>query len=292
MFRWGCVCLLISTLLAGSAAGQEPASNPPENAVDASVKLAPQPAASGRSAAASATVGRSSLWALIRQANPMLWPLVLCSVVALGFALERLVALRRSRIVPRDFVERFLDRLSSGKLDRDRALELCRANESLAARVFGHAVRHWGQSAPTIRQAVSHDAAAELLDLKRNCRVLNATATLAPLLGLLGTVVGLIEAFDALSQKGAGPGKNEALAHGISLALMATAFGLVIAVISVAVYYFLLHRIDALVKDLDDKTREVIDQVASEPGTGRAPADRRPLGGVGEHARHARSEVL
>jgi biopolymer transport protein ExbB len=220
---------------------------------------------------------------LFAQANPMLWPLVLCSVVAVGYALERVVALRRERVVPRDFVNRFLERLSAGKLDRDRAAELCRANESPVARVFGQVVSYWGQPAATIRQAIGYDAAGEVADLKRNIRVLNGTATLAPLLGLLGTVVGMIQSFDALGGR-VGTARGEALAHGISLALVATAMGLAIAVVSVAAYYYLLNRVDVLVRDLDDNARKAIDLVCAEAV--RPHPDRRPNFSAGDHPRH------
>src|SRR5438093_1255711 len=78
-----------------------------------------------------------------------------------------------------------------------------RAHEGPVARVLGHVIRYWGQPATTIRQALDSDAAGELADLRRNVRVLNGTATLAPLLGLLGTVIGMIESFDALGGPGA-----------------------------------------------------------------------------------------
>ncbi|HEV3165306.1 MAG TPA: MotA/TolQ/ExbB proton channel family protein [Isosphaeraceae bacterium] len=227
-----------------------------------------EPGRSAAQPAAKATggVGRASVLRLVSTGNPMLWPLGLCSIVTLGFVLERLIALRRERVIPRDFVNRFLERLASGKLDRERAVELCRANDSPVARVFAHAIRYWGQPAVSIRQAIGYDAAGELADLKRNVRVLNGTATLAPLLGLLGTVVGMIESFDALSVgvHGSGGGKGEQLAHGISLALMTTALGLAIAVISVTAYYYLLHRVDVLVRELDDQTLRVVDLVAGE----------------------------
>ena len=147
----------------------------------------------------------------------MLWPLARCSVVTVGYALERLVALRRERVLPHDFVTRFLERLATGKLDRDRAVELCKANDSTVARVFTMVVTYWGQPAAVIRQALGYDAAGEVADLKRNIRVLNGTATLAPLLGLLGTVVGMIQSFEAVGGR-VGTAKGEALAHGISLA--------------------------------------------------------------------------
>jgi biopolymer transport protein ExbB len=221
-----------------------------------------------------AAVGRRSILRLVSAANPMLWPLVLCSVVTLGFTLERLVALRRGRIIPKDFVTRFSERLATGKLDRERAAELCKANDSPVARIFAHAVRYWGQPSYAIRQALDADAAGEVVDLKRNVRVLNGTATLAPLLGLLGTVIGMIESFDALGVGGpGGASKSEQLAQGISLALFTTAFGLAIAVVSVVAYYYLLNRVDVLVRELDEQANRVIDLIAGE--SARPIGDRR-----------------
>jgi biopolymer transport protein ExbB len=260
--RLSLLAIAFALLLGRSPAGAW-AQEPPGDAAN-KVQLEPGSGdAATKVAAKPAGVGRQSIVALFARANPMLWLLGICSIVAVGYTLERLLGLRRGRVIPRDFVNRFLERLSSGKLDRDRATELCRANESPAARVLGHVVRYWGQPASTIRQAVDHDSAREVLDLRRNVRVLNGTATLAPLLGLLGTVIGMIQSFDALSGR-VGAGKSEALAQGISLALVSTAIGLGIAVLSVAAYYYLLNRVDLLVRDLDDLVRRVIDEVCLE----------------------------
>ena len=100
-------------------------------------------------------------------------------------------------------------------------------------------------------------------------------ATIGPLLGLLGTVVGIIQSFDALGGR-IGPARGEALAQGISLALVATAFGLVIAIFAVAAYYFLMNRVDLLVRDLDERARQVIELVS---GRG-APPRRASTGGT------------
>jgi biopolymer transport protein ExbB len=244
-----------------------------------------EPAVERQGTATKAAVDRSSVLRLVLQANPMLWPLAICSVVTLGFVLERLLALRRDRVVPREFVDRFLERLSSGKLDRERALELCRAHESPAARVFAMVVGAWGQSGIAIRQMVTHDAAGEVVELKRNLRILSAMTTLGPLLGLLGTVVGIIQSFDALGGR-IGPARGEMLAHGISLALVATAFGLSIAIVAVTFYYYFLNRVDVLLREMDDRTRAVIELVSSESQR-LVPQDRRHLPlGAGDSHRH------
>jgi biopolymer transport protein ExbB len=258
MVRFGrraAICLALAWFATAARAQEPPAEEPARAAA-----RPPAPAPAG-----APSIGRESLLRLFQQANPMMWPLAACSVVMIGYALERWLALRRGRVLPREFGQRFVDRVAQGKLDRDRALELCRANDSPLARVLAATVRHWGQPAATIGQAVDHDAASEYLDLRRNVRVLNATATIAPLLGLLGTVVGMVESFDAVGGgRAAGASRSEALAHGISLALLATAVGLAIAVVSVAFYYYFLQRIDTLTRELDERSRQVIDLISAE----------------------------
>lgn len=269
-----CACLV------ATARAQEPSAPPapaPAAAVDptpAAPEITPaaSPAADGKPG-----VDRNAMRRLLLTANPLLWPLAFCSILTVGFALERFLALRRGRVAPADFVDRFLERLAAGKLDRDRALELCKAHDCVAGRVFGHAVRAWGRPGAEIRQIVASDSAGEVVELKRNLRVLNAMATLGPLLGLLGTVVGIIQSFDALGGR-AGPQRGEMLAQGISLALIATAFGLAIAIVAVSSYYFLLNRVDVLTREIDEHAREVVDMVAVDfvrhPGVDR----RIPLG--------------
>ncbi len=267
-------CLLV--LLSGTVLAQQP--EPAEKAPEKAPVRARQ---------AADAVGRQSLLDLVRQANPMLWPLALTSVVMIGFVLERGLALRKGRVLPKDFVNRFLDRLAAGKLDRDRATELCRSNDSPIARVFGHAIRYWGQPASEIRQALDHDAAVEVLDLRRNVRVLNACATIAPLLGLLGTIVGMVESFEAIGAgKTAQEAKSAALAHGISLALMATAVGLGIAIVSVVFYYYYLQRVDLLAREIDQKASEVVDLIAAD--SSRGLSNRGPMSVPGDYHRETR----
>ena len=153
-------------------------------------------------------------------------------------------------------------------------------------------VHEWGQPAAAIRDSLGFGAAGILSDLKRNVRVLNGTATIAPLLGLLGTIIGMIQSFEAIGGK-VGPAKGEALAQGISLALVTTAFGLAIAIVSVVAYYYLLNRVDLLVSALDDRARQVIDLVSAEGlrATSSA-AERRPaVPPPSDHVRHESTRV-
>jgi biopolymer transport protein ExbB len=274
-------------LFAAVARGQDASAPPPPAAAEAT----PTPSAEAKTAEAKPAVDRNAMRRLVLTANPMLWPLAACSILTVGFALERLLALRRRRIAPPDFVDRFLERLASGKLDRDRALELCKAHDCVAGRVFGHAVRAWGRPGAEIRQTVAFDSAGEVVELKRNLRVLSAMATLGPLLGLLGTVVGIIQSFDALGGK-AGPQRGEMLAQGISLALVATAFGLGIAIFAVAAYYFLLNRLEVLTREVDEHARQVVDMVSGDVVRPAALDRRVPQGLPGDVSRTQETRVV
>jgi biopolymer transport protein ExbB len=215
---------------------------------------------------------RSRFTEILRVENPLIWPMIVCSIVAFGYFLDRWFSLRRSRIVPREFVNRFLDRLGTGKLDRDRAMDLCKANDSPAARVFSQVLMMWGEPAGQIRTAITQSIGMEYVLLRKNIRVLNATATLSPLLGLLGTVVGIIESFNSLGGKNV-PSKSAALAEGIGLALVMTALGLVVAIFSVSAYYYLMGRLDAMMVSLEQESLRVMEVVA---GSGnRSTPDRR-----------------
>ena len=146
-------------------------------------------------------------------------PLVICSFVMLVFVFERAIALRRGRVIPAPFVKRFLLQLREGKLDRDQALELCKESQSPVADVFAGAVRKWGRSSVEIEQAMIDSGERVAHGLRRYMRLFNAVATISPLLGLVGTVFGMIHLFNDIAHSDA-MGRTELLAGGISRSLV------------------------------------------------------------------------
>lgn len=198
----------------------------------------------------------------------IMWPLALCSVVAFTFAVERMVVLRRRRVIPGDFVRRFLGQLEQQQLDRAAAIELCEANSSPIAQVFLHGVRKWGKPSVEVEQAILDGGERQVGHLRRHLRILNAVATIAPLLGLLGTVIGMIMCFNQISTSSA-MGKSEQLAGGIGVALLTTAFGLAIAIPALMVYMYFAGRIDALVMEMDTLSQRVVDQISAEALAGQ-----------------------
>ena len=195
-----------------------------------------------------------------------MWTLVACSVLTLMLVIERLTALQARRVMPRAFVTRFLQRLREGPLDSAKLNELtevCRENGSPISRFFTIVLENAGRPSFEIRVTISDFADSELFHLRKNIRAISGLAMLAPLLGLFGTVLGMISAFHALSQQ-SGSGKTELLASGISLALIATASGLAVAIVASAAYYYLLGRMDRLIQEMDVLTNQAVALVSSD----------------------------
>lgn len=188
---------------------------------------------------------------------------VLASVVALWSAIERLVLLRKRRVIPRAFVDRFLMHLRTGRMDKPNAVAVCQQNASPVAEIFLHGVRKWGKPGVEIEQAVMDGGERQVALLKKRLRVLNGVATIMPLIGLLGTVTGMIEAFNNIADSNA-MGQAEILASGIALALLTTAIGLFIAIPALTAYMFLAGRIDALVVEMDRLGQEVVHLISAE----------------------------
>jgi biopolymer transport protein ExbB len=201
---------------------------------------------------------------LFRAGGPMMWPLAACSVIVVAFAIERQVLLRRRRVIPKDFVTRFLEHLKSGQLDRASALELCEKNGSPIAQVFAHGVRKWGKPSVEVEQAIIDGGERQIGLLRKHLRVMNTVATVAPLMGLLGTVYGMILCFNELATSTAVVGKTEELAKGIGMALVATGGGLVVAIPSLILYMYLAGRVDAVVMEMDLLAQKVVHLISAE----------------------------
>ena len=204
-----------------------------------------------------------SLWNALTAGGPLLVPILVASFVLLVFVFERFISLRRGRIIPKPFVTRFLDQLREGQLDREQSLVLCEENPSHVAKVFAAAVRKWGRPAVEVEQAILDAGERASNSLHRYLRVINGVATVAPLLGLLGTVWGMIEAFNAIATSEA-MGRPELLAGGISQALLTTAAGLFVAIPALILYLFFIGRVDRLIMDIDGLGQELVGLISAE----------------------------
>ena len=146
--------------------------------------------------------------------GPLMIPILLASFVMLLIVFERMISLRRRRVVPRLFIERFLLQLREDALDRDEALERCEDESSHIARVFAAAIRKWGKPAVEVEQAVLDEGERIANVLRRYLRVLNGVSTVSPLLGLAGHGVGHDPGVQCdRHQPGDGPGRNAGRRH-------------------------------------------------------------------------------
>lgn len=208
-------------------------------------------------------IPQKNLLQIMKAGGLLMIPILFCSVITLVFVFERAIALRRGRVIPGPFVKRFLHQLGEGQLDREQALELCEQSRSAAAGVFAAAVRKWGKPAVEVEQAVLDAGERASNGLRKYVRVFNAVSTITPLMGLLGTVLGMIKAFNDISTSDA-MGRPEFLARGISEALITTAAGLSIAIPALVCYLFFVSRVDQLIIELDALGQQVVGAVSLE----------------------------
>lgn len=220
-------------------------------------------APAGGDIAGGGAIPTESLWDMLWAGGPLLVPIIACSFVLLLVVFERTVSLRRSRVVPRMFVERFLLQIGEGAIDRSDALDLCDENSSHIADVFAAAVRKWGKPAVEVEQAVLDEGERASNHMRRYLRVINGVATVCPLMGLLGTVWGMMEAFNAIAGSSA-MGRPELLAGGISGALLSTAAGLFVAIPALILYLFFVGRVDTLVMEIDRRGQDIVNIISAE----------------------------
>jgi len=185
---------------------------------------------------------------LIVRGGWLMYPIFLCSVIALGFFIERLFKLRRTRVLPRDLVQNVGDLIARRKYAD--AIYLCQGHPSAIARIYLAALRINGQPRQAIKEVVQEVGRREAAELEKYVPVLSTVASIAPLLGLLGTVSGMIKTFDLISYYGVGnPGT---LAAGISEALLTTAAGLSVAIPTLVGYRYVAGKADSLIMEMEE----------------------------------------
>lgn len=240
------------------AAGSTALHAAPSTAGNTSEDASPAPATTETSA-----IAERNLIDIIQQGGPLMIPILICSVVLFLFVFERFISLRRRRVIPKPFVKQFLHELRENVIDQDDALDMCDDNDSPVAHVFSGAVQKWGRPAVEVEQGIIDAGERVTNGLRRHLRLINGVATVTPLLGLLGTVVGMIQAFNDIATADA-MGKPELLAAGIGQALITTASGLTVAIPALIFYMYYQSRVDRLVMDIDEMSQAVVGEISAE----------------------------
>lgn len=200
-----------------------------------------------------------SVWDFVVKGGPTMAVIGACSLAALAVIVERCLVLRKRSVIP----PRFLSSLKAVAADRQRALDLCDAEPSPMARVLAAVIRRRGHSVEAIEKAVQDTGSRELVGLRKRMRLLSALPQVSTMLGLLGTIFGMIKTFQAVASSGQSLGKTELLAKGIFEAWTNTAAGLLVAIPVLVAYHILMGRIDGLAAEMD---RVAVEWVERETG--------------------------
>ena len=192
---------------------------------------------------------------LIVKGGIFMYPIIFCSIVALAIFLERLWVLRRKHIIPLDFIDNVEGLLKKQKLSE--AVFLCQNDMSSIAKIFLAGLRSTQKGMWLVKEAIEERGSREATILEKNVDILSTIANLTPLLGLLGTVSGMIKTFNAISVQGIG---NPApLAGGIAEALITTATGLCIAIPTLVCYRFLKDKASALIFEMEENSIRLVE---------------------------------
>ncbi len=200
------------------------------------------------------------MWELVRAGGWLMLPILLCSVIALAIIAERLWALRRGRVIPGQLVARVWQWANSNELDAHH-LSALRAGSPLG-RILAAGLVNRHHDREIMKESIEETGRQVVLELERYLNALGTIAAITPLLGLLGTVIGMIKVFAAITTHGVGdPG---VLAGGISEALITTATGLSVAIPALMFYRFFRGRVDELVVHMEQEALKLVEVMHGE----------------------------
>jgi biopolymer transport protein ExbB len=192
---------------------------------------------------------------LIVRGGIFMYPIILCSVAALAVFLERLWVLRQKRILPPEFIRNVEDLIRKQKISD--ALFLCQGDPSSIAKVFFAGLKNAGRGMWLVKESIEERGGREASMLEKHIGILSTIANLAPLLGLLGTVSGMIKTFNVISVQGVG---NPApLAGGIAEALITTAAGLTVAIPALVCHRIVRDKAGALIFEMEENSIRMIE---------------------------------
>lgn len=194
---------------------------------------------------------------LIVRGGVFMYPIIFCSVVAFAVFLERLWVLRRRKIIPDDFVRNVEELIRKQKLSD--ALFLSQGDSSSIGRIFFAGLKNAGRGLWLVKEAIEERGDREALGLEKRIGMLATVANLAPLLGLLGTVSGMIKSFNVISLEGTGNPAH--LAGGIAEALITTAAGLCVAIPTLVIHRILKDKAESLIFEMEENSLRLIETI-------------------------------
>jgi len=199
------------------------------------------------------------VFAIIQAAGWPIWPLLFASIIALALIIERLVALRRSKVAPEGLLARVVGEVRQGTVN-EAAINALEQGSPLG-RVLAAGLRNVKNSREVMKESIEEAGRGVTHELERYLTTLGTIASISPLMGLFGTVVGMIEIFGSQAPTGANPMQ---LAHGISIALYNTGFGLVIAIPAMIFWRHFRALVDSFVIEMEQQAVKLVEVVHGE----------------------------
>ncbi len=200
-------------------------------------------------------LGDGTVIDLIMKGGVFMYPIIFCSIIALAVFLERLWVLRRKHILPSEFIRNVGELLKQQKVSE--ALFLCQGDTSSISNIFSAGLRNIGRGMWLVKEAVVDRGGREAVILEKRVGILATIANLTPLLGLLGTVSGMIKTFNVISIQGVGD--PAALAGGIAEALITTATGLCVAIPTLVCHRIIRDKAESLIFEMEENSMKIID---------------------------------
>ncbi|MBP8717945.1 MAG: MotA/TolQ/ExbB proton channel family protein [Candidatus Atribacteria bacterium] len=200
------------------------------------------------------------MFELFQKGGFLMYPIFFCSLLAIAIFFERMFYLKSIKTSTRKFSNRISDLIRKGNINF--AITACRKNYSPISQIILAALLKYGSSREEIKEAIENTANKEVIVLEKNLPILATVGNIAPLLGLLGTVFGMIKGFQVISALGVG--NPEALAGAISEALLTTAFGLSVAIPTIVAYNYLVQRVDRQIKEMESTSAEILELLTAK----------------------------
>ncbi len=201
---------------------------------------------------------KMSLWQMFLAGGPVMWPILLCSIFALAIILEKLWYLRWVKIDTQKFLGDVLDRMKRHQIKE--ALETCDKTKSPVARILKAGILKYDRPRNQIKEAIEDASLYEVPRIEKNLTALATIAHISPLLGLLGTVTGMVRCFQTIQAKATSfhPVSPGDLAGGIWEALLTTVAGLIVAIPTFVAYNYLVSRINNFILEMEKAATELV----------------------------------
>ena len=207
------------------------------------------------------TASSAHVWDWFEKGGILMYPILLCSLLSVAIILERFIALQRKRVIPPAFLQRLQEFWRRG--DVQEVLPLCQQSEAPLTRILEAGFRRSESGLQGVERGIEAAGQHEVSLLTANLRLLGAIGAIAPMIGLLGTVLGMISAFESIAQSGSG--NPNLVASGIAEALTTTAAGMIVAIPSLAAYHFFRGRIDRLVYEMEEIATTLLADLPEKP---------------------------